>query len=152
MWAACIFGSFIGPDGRGKYCGPHPKLVIVSSETRASYNRNLSNIEEIKMSNYVFAFYGEPKFGSAEEGANYQAKWRAWAGSIGAAWVNPGNPMGLTKNVSSRGVSDVTGSDRLTGFSVVKADSMDAALDMAKRCPHLEHGSVDVAEAMDMGM
>jgi hypothetical protein len=29
---------------------------------------------------------------------------------------------------------------------------MDAALEMAKRCPHLEHGTVDVAEAMEMGM
>ncbi len=104
------------------------------------------------MSNYVFAYYGEPKFESPEEGASYEAKWRAWFGSIGEAWVNPGNPMGMTKKVSSRGVSDVNGSTRLTGFSVVKADSMEAALDMAKRCPHLEHGSVDVAEAMDMGM
>ncbi len=104
------------------------------------------------MSNYVFAYYGEPKLGSPEEGANYQAKWRAWVGSIGDAWVNPGNPMGMTKKVSSRGVSDVNDSNRLTGFSIVKAASMDAALDMAKRCPHLEHGTVDVAEAMDMGM
>jgi len=40
----------------------------------------------------------------------------------------------------------------LTGFSVVKADGMDAALKMAKGCPHLEHGTVDVAEAMEMKM
>ena len=63
-----------------------------------------------------------------------------------------GNPMGMTKKISSRGVSDVNDLNRLTGFSIVKADTMDAALDMAKRCPHLEHGTVDVAEAMDMGM
>src|SRR5260221_9572013 len=104
------------------------------------------------MSNYVFAYYGEPKFESQEAGANYQAKWRAWVGGMGDALVNPGHPMGMPKKVSSRGVSDVNDSNRLTGFSIVAADSLDAALDMAKKCPHLEHGTVDVAEAMDMGM
>src|SRR5436190_8226837 len=104
------------------------------------------------MSNYVLAYYGEPKFGSPEERAKYQAKWRAWVGGLGDSLVNPGYPMGMPKKVSSRGVSDNGGSNRLSGFSVVKADSMDAALDMAKKCPHLEHGTIDVAEAMDMGM
>jgi hypothetical protein len=106
------------------------------------------------MSNFVFIYYGEPKFGSSEEGATYHAKWRAWMGGIGDALVNPGVPFGAPKKVSSRGVgvSDDGGSNRLTGFSIVRADSMDAAIDIAKRCPHLEHGTVDVAEAMDMGM
>ena len=104
------------------------------------------------MSNYVFAYYGEPKFKSPEEGAKYMTKWRAWADGLGDALVNPGYPMGKPKTVSSRGVSDGGGSNRLTGFSVVKAGSMDAALKMAKGCPHLEHGTVDVAEAMEMKM
>ena len=56
----------------------------------------------------------------------------------------------MSKTVSSGGVSD--GSDRLTGFSIVKAESMDAALEMAKVCPHLEHGTVDIAEVMEMRM
>ncbi len=102
------------------------------------------------MSNYVFAYYGEPKFGSSQEGAKYQEKWRAWVGSLGNALVNPATPMGVPKKVSSRGVSENGGANRLTGFSIVKADSMDAALEMAKECPHLQHGTVDVAEAMEM--
>ena len=32
----------------------------------------------------------------------------------------------------------------------MKADSMDAALEMAKRCPHLEIGTIEVAEVMAM--
>jgi hypothetical protein len=107
------------------------------------------------MSTYVFTYYGEPKFESPEEGTKYQAKWQAWVGGIGNALVNPGIPLGMPKTVSSGGVSDDGGrplgkSNRLTGFSMVKADSMDAALEMAKGCPHLEHGTVDVAEAMEM--
>jgi len=104
------------------------------------------------MSNYAFAYYGEPKFESPEEGAKYHAKWKAWVGGLGDALVNPGTPLGKPKIVSSGGVSDDGGSNRLTGFSIVKAYSMDAALDMAKGCPHLEHGTVDVAEVMEMGV
>ena len=102
------------------------------------------------MSHYVFAYYGEPKFASPEEGATYRAKWQAWAGGIGDAFVNL-TPMGMPKTVSSGGVSNDGGSNRLSGFSVLKADSMDAALAMAQGCPHLEHGTIDVAEAMEMG-
>ena len=105
------------------------------------------------MSNYAFAYYGEPKFKNPEEGAKYKAKWQAWARALGDAWVNPGYPLGKPRTVRSGGVvSDGGGSNRLTGFSIVKAKSMDAALEMAKGCPHLEHGTVDVAEAMEMGM
>lgn len=103
------------------------------------------------MSNYVLIYYGEPKFGSPEEGAKYMAKWRAWVGGLGDAMVNPAIPLKKSKTVSSGGVSDGAVVKRLTGFSIVKADSMDAALDMAKKCPHLEHGTVDVSEVMDMG-
>ena len=34
----------------------------------------------------------------------------------------------------------------------MKVDSIDAAVEMAKENPHLEHGTVDVAEAMEMEM
>jgi hypothetical protein len=104
------------------------------------------------MSNYAFAYYGEPKFKSPEEGAKYKQKWMAWVGGLGDALVNPATPLGKPKTVSSGGVSDGGGPSRLTGFSIVKADSMDAALEMAKVCPHLEHGTVDVAEVMEMKM
>ena len=80
------------------------------------------------------------------------AKWRAWIGGLGDAMVNPGTPLRKSKTVSSGGVSDYAGSNRLTGFSIVKAEGMDAALEMAKGCPHLEHGTVEVAEAMAMAM
>src|SRR5712691_7947275 len=101
------------------------------------------------MPNYAFTYYGEPRFESPEEGTEHLARWQAWVGSLGHALVNPGTPFGKAKTVSSGGVSEDGRPDRLTGFSIVKADSLDAAVEMAKRCPHLEHGTVDVAEAME---
>lgn len=104
------------------------------------------------MKNYVFTYYGEPAFKNQEDGAKYMKKWEGWAGSLGKALVNPGVPLKRAKTVSSAGVSDNNSPNRLTGYSVVQADSMDAAIEMAKGCPHLEHGTVDVAEAMEMKM
>jgi hypothetical protein len=78
------------------------------------------------------------------------AKWQAWVGNLGDALVNPGVPFGKSKTVNSSSVSDDAGSNRVTGFSIVKADSMDVAIKMAKECPHLEHGTMGVHEAMEM--
>jgi hypothetical protein len=66
-------------------------------------------------------------------------------------WLNnPGTPLGLPKTVSTDGVSENGGSNRLTGFSVIEADNMDAALEIAKACPFLEMGTIDVAEVFEM--
>ena len=36
------------------------------------------------------------------------------------------------------------------GFSVVNADNIDAALTIARSCPHLRIGTIEVAEMMQM--
>ena len=102
------------------------------------------------MANYIVAYHGGKKPESPEEGAEDMAKWQAWVDGLGDAVVNPGTPLGKSKIVSSAGVSDGDGSNSLTGLSIVKADSMDAALEMAKACPFLELGTLEVAEVMEM--
>ena len=104
------------------------------------------------MNNYAFVYRGGKKFESPEEGAKHMAKWRAWVGGLGDASVNRGSPFKMSKIVSSGGVSD-SGPDPLTGYSIVKAKSLDAALEMAMACPHLDiRGSIVVAEVMEMEM
>ncbi|MCZ6607669.1 MAG: hypothetical protein O7A64_08385 [Alphaproteobacteria bacterium] len=103
------------------------------------------------MPNYVFAYHGGKKPESPEEGAKHMAKWKAWIGGLGDAVVNPGTPLGQSKTVSSGGVSDDGGSNPLSGFSIVTADGMDAALEMAKGSPFLGiGGTIEVAEVMEM--
>ena len=102
------------------------------------------------MSNYIFAYHGGKKPESPEEGAKLMAKWKAWVDGLGDAMVNPGSPLGMSKTVSASGVSDDGGSNPLMGFSVVMADSMDAALEIAKGSPHLEIGTIEVAEMKEM--
>ncbi len=102
------------------------------------------------MSNYILAYHGGKKPESPEEGAKHMAKWKAWIDGLGDAVVNPGTPLGMSKTVSSGGVSDDGGSNPLSGFSIVEADSMDAALEMAKASPFLEFGTIEVAEVKQM--
>ncbi len=102
------------------------------------------------MSNYIIAYHGGKEPESPEEGARQMERWQAWVAGLGDAVVNPGTPLGKFKTVTSGGVSDDSGPDPLTGFSIVKADSIDAALEMAKACPFLEMGTIKVAEVMEM--
>ena len=101
------------------------------------------------MPKYVVAYLGGKQMANPEGRAERMAKWKAWVDELGSAMVNPGTPLGQGKLVSSDGVSE-RGPNRLTGFSIVLADNMDAALDIAQRCPFLEIGTIEVAEAMEM--
>jgi hypothetical protein len=102
------------------------------------------------MPKYIIAYHGAPKFESPEQGATHMAKWKAWVSDLGDAIVNPGTPLSKSKLISSRGVSDV-GPNLLTGFSMVMADSIESAIEIAQRCPYLDHGgTVEVAEVMEM--
>ncbi len=103
------------------------------------------------MTDYVFAYHGGKRPGSPEEGAKYMATWKAWVSGLGDAAVNPGTILKKSKTVSTEGVSDDGGSNPLLGFSILKADSMEAALELARGCPHLElGGTIEVAEVMEM--
>jgi hypothetical protein len=101
------------------------------------------------MPKYLIGYHGGRKFDSPQEGRAAQMKWKAWITGLGNAVINPGTPLGAGKLVSSSGVSD-GGANLLTGFSIIMADSMDAALELAQRCPHLDHGTIEVAEVMEM--
>lgn len=102
------------------------------------------------MPKYVFAYHGGKAPESPEEGAEVMARWQAWFGDLGDAVVDGGNPVGPSKTVSAGGVADDGGANPLSGYSIVRADSIDAAVEMAKGCPIVDHGTVEVAEAMEM--
>lgn len=102
------------------------------------------------MPKYIFAYHGGKMPETQEEGARVMAAWTSWYEQMGSAVADGGAPVGPSKTVSSSGVSDDGGANPVSGYTLVNADNMDAALEMAKGCPILEHGTVEVAEAMDM--
>jgi len=102
------------------------------------------------MAKYVFAYHGGKAPESPEEGAQVMARWQAWFGTLGDAVIDGGAPVGASKTVSKDGVADDGGANPLGGYSIVQADSIDAAVEMAKGCPIMDHGTVEVAEALEM--
>ena len=76
--------------------------------------------------------------------------WTKWFDDLGPRVVNMGAPFGQSKAVNSDGTVG-GGTSGLTGFSIVKADSLDAAAELAKSCPVLTTGaSVEVYETVAM--
>ena len=62
------------------------------------------------------------------------AAWKAWAEKHQGAIVSMGGPLGKTKNVSERGIADV--SNDLGAFTVVRAESHEAAAKLFDGHPH----------------
>jgi hypothetical protein len=77
----------------------------------------------------------------AEQAAVLQA-WGAWYDGIGSAVVDPGNPFTpVAKSIASDGtVSDGPAGTMASGYTIISADSLDAATGMAKTCPVLQSG------------
>ena len=106
------------------------------------------------MPNFMFAFHGGTEPQSPEEGQKIMSDWMAWMGKIEKSIVDGGNPVGMSKTVSADGVADNGGSNPLSGYTVVSADTIEAACEMAKGCPilNMKDGSVEVAEIHEIEM
>lgn len=104
------------------------------------------------MPSYMFAYHGGKTPESPEEGEKVMAAWNAWFAGMGDAVEIPGAPVGQSYTVSSDGAVDNGGANPLSGFSVIKADSVEAACELAKECPMVKDGSgnVEVAQIHEM--
>jgi hypothetical protein len=93
------------------------------------------------MTNYVFAYSGGNGVAADEAERNAQyAKWGQWFGELGSAVVEGGAATGTAKTVGPGGSVSDGGSRGLTGYSIVSADSLDSAVELAMGCPVLEIG------------
>jgi hypothetical protein len=72
--------------------------------------------------------------------------WKAWAEKHQAAIVTMGGPLGKTKKVTHRGIDDT--SNELGAFTVVRADSHEAAAKMFEKHPHFAIFPGDAVEVM----
>jgi hypothetical protein len=74
------------------------------------------------------------------------AAWKAWVEKHQAAIVAMGGPLGKTKKVTPRGIEDA--SNALGAFTVVRADSQEAAAKMFDKHPHFAIFPGDSVEVM----
>ena len=105
------------------------------------------------MAKYVLVLTGGGMPESEEEQAKVMAAWGAWYEGLGAAVLDPGNPFNPEARniVPDRSVSDGAIGTQASGYTILQADSFDAAVEMAKGCPMLDgNGQITVYEAFDI--
>jgi len=103
------------------------------------------------MKQFVLVYLGGTQPSSPEEAGKHYTKYMEWLTSLGDSVVIPTIPLKDTCTVSPDGSIGQGGSSAMSGFSIIKAESMDAALAVAQGCPFLEiDGSLEVSEMMQM--
>ena len=109
--------------------------------------------EEGIMKKYLFVFYGgmTPSTSTPAQQKKEMDAWMGWFGKMGKAVVQNGGPTMPGKIVRSSGVRAI-GKDPVTGYSIIQAKDLAAAVEMAKGCPSIpQGGSVAIYENMEMG-
>ena len=78
--------------------------------------------------------------------------WTKWMNANKASFVDGGAPLGKTKRIDAKGVSDIK--NDVGGYSIVQADSADAAAKIfGKDQPHLQMmpgAWIEIVEIMPM--
>jgi hypothetical protein len=73
--------------------------------------------------------------------------WMAWGKTNAAVIVENGSPVGRTKRVSPQGIADMR--NALTGYTVVRAPSHEAAAKLFENHPHFTIFPGDSVEIME---
>ena len=105
------------------------------------------------MSDYLLLYQGGSMPETEEAQKQVMDAWTSWFTSLGAAVKDPGNPFsGQAKTIAADGsVSEGSGGGSASGYTVIKADSLDEATTLAKDCPVLQGGaSVMVFETFEV--
>ncbi len=78
--------------------------------------------------------------------------WMGWMNGLGSSLVDGGTPLGMGANITA----STTGSRKtqVAGYSVIQAESMEAAQKMVKNHPHfmMPMASIEILEMMPMSM
>ena len=103
------------------------------------------------MKQFVLVYLGGNQPTDPQQASEHIDKYMRWLSSLDDAVVVPTIPLKDTTTVSPAGTISEGGSSAMSGFTIIKADSMQAALAIAQDCPFLEiGGSLEVSELMQM--
>lgn len=103
------------------------------------------------MSRFVIVYLGGNHPSTPEEGKQHFSKYMEWLAELGGAAISPANPIKNTNTVEADGSVSSGGITEMSGYTIVEAESMEAALEMAQACPFLEiGGTLEVSELMEM--
>jgi len=114
-----------------------PFVVLANRRIESLSKKALAKERGTTMANFLLLYTGGSMPQTPAEQEQVMAAWNAWFGKIGSNLVDGGNPFTpAAKSISSNGaVSDGPVGELATGYSIIKADSLDAAVAVARECP-----------------
>ena len=104
------------------------------------------------MAKFLFVYHGGKPPSSPADAKAVMDAWGAWFGSMGAAVIDGGNPVGASSTVKSDGsLVGGGGTNPTSGYSLIEASSLADAHQKAAGCPLLKAGgTIEIAQAIDM--
>ena len=103
------------------------------------------------MAQYMITYLGGNQPATPEEGKQHFARYMQWLAALGTAVVSPANPLKGNCVMHPGGEVTEGGNTGMSGFTLIEADSMEAAQAMALDCPFLEiGGSLEISELIKM--
>jgi hypothetical protein len=108
-----------------------------------SLSRTQAKERGTTMANFLLLYTGGSMPQTPAEQEAVMQAWGAWFGKIGSNLVDQGNPFTpKAKSISSKGtVSDGPVGELASGYSIIKADSLDVAVAIARECPVTQGGA-----------
>jgi len=113
------------------------------------------------MADYLFIYRGGQRGTSPEEGQQIMQKWMNWFKDLGATGnlKDGGQPLEDEGKVVSSKSGPITdgpyaeAKDLVGGYTLIAADNLDRAAELARGCPILERGGrVEVRPIMNLDM
>ena len=124
-----------------------PELIVV-----VQYYRQL--IDDIFiMKQFLLTYLGTaPQDMKPEQGQQHMKDYRQWLTDLGDAVVSPANPLKDTHTIHPDGSVTRGGNSTMSGYTIIQAENIEDALDIAKKCPYITIGGIlEVSELLQMG-
>ncbi|MEJ2115489.1 MAG: hypothetical protein P8X88_05450 [Gammaproteobacteria bacterium] len=103
------------------------------------------------MPQYIFIYLGGEHSNDPTESKKHFDKYQQWLSALSDSVVSPAIPFKDTHTVYSDGRIEQGTTTLMSGMSILKFESMQAALEAARTCPFLEiKGTLEVSEMIEM--
>ena len=103
------------------------------------------------MQQYIFIYLGGDYPDNPEDGKKHFEEYQAWLTALGDAVVSPAIPFKDTHTVHPEGKTEQGTTTLMSGMSILKFESMEAAIEAANACPFLKiNGTLEISEMIEM--
>lgn len=105
------------------------------------------------MAKFMLVYLGGNHPKNPEEGQKHFEEYRKWLMSLGDSVVSAANPLKDTYVIHPDGKKEEGSTTRMSGFSILEADTIEEAVKMAEACPFKDiGGTLEVSELVEMNM